>query len=291
AGIRPQRAAVPFRSSVEGRWLEGPELDAGYWYRNLRRTVRFDDAVRSLAERDTSVWVEVSAHPVLAHGVVETLEAAGVRGHAVTGTLRRDDGGLDRFLRSAAELQVRGAAVDWVPLLTGTTARVRPWELPTYPFQHRHYWLASAPAATAPGEPVMDIGTGTDIGTRAGSNAEEENEAGVEFARRLRDGGPEEREALLLGFIREEAAAVLGHETSDSVAPDGVFFDIGFVSLTAVELRNRLQTATGLELPALLIFEEPTPGALARYLADLLAREHGGEDVPPVVDRTHGEGE
>ena len=100
AGVKPQRAVIPFHSTVEGGRLDGPELDADYWYRNLRQTVRFSDAVRSLAERDTPVWVEVSAHPVLAHGIVEGLEAAGVRRPAVTGTLRRDDGGLDRFLVS-----------------------------------------------------------------------------------------------------------------------------------------------------------------------------------------------
>jgi acyl transferase domain-containing protein len=267
---------------VEGRRLEGPELDGGYWYRNLRQTVRFAEIVETLSALDTRAWIEVSAHPVLAHGIVETLEAAGERRSTVTGTLRRDDGGLDRFLRSAAELHVRGVDVDWSPLFAGT-ARLHPWELPTYPFQHRHYWLASAPAATTSEEFPMDIGTETHMDTTTGPDTEAG--AAEEFARRLRDSDPQEREALLLDLVRTEAAAVLGHETPDAVETDSVFFDIGFVSLTAVELRNRLQTATGLELPALLVFEEPTPDALARHLADSLTRGHGSADAPA------GEGE
>ncbi|WP_345624298.1 acyltransferase domain-containing protein, partial [Streptomyces ziwulingensis] len=299
AGVEPREAVVPFYSTVEGRWLEGPELDAGYWYRNLRQPVRFADAVRSLAEQDTPVWVEISAHPVLAHGVVETLESVGVRAHAVTGTLRRDDGGLDRFLYAAAELHVRGTAVHWTPFLENAP-RLHPGELPTYPFQHRHYWLASAPATLSTG-PAMDIDTSTTPATTPDTGDTGDSDTAAAFARRLRDSAPEEREALLLDFVRAEAAAVLGHESSDQVAPDGVFFDIGFVSLTAVALRNQLQTGTGLELPALLIFDEPTPALLAHHLAELLAQpqnaqpqnaqEQHTDDEPSAVSGRPTEGQ
>ncbi|MEE1822163.1 acyltransferase domain-containing protein, partial [Streptomyces sp. BE20] len=99
---------IPFLSTVEGRWLEGPELDGGYWYRNLRQTVRFAEAVETLAAAEYRAVVEVSAHPVLAHSIVEALEAASVREAAVTGTLRRDEGGWDRVLLSDDDLHVRG---------------------------------------------------------------------------------------------------------------------------------------------------------------------------------------
>ncbi|MFD7306439.1 SDR family NAD(P)-dependent oxidoreductase, partial [Streptomyces pharetrae] len=117
-------------------------LDAGYWYRNLRRTVRFEDAVRALADQDHTVFVEVSAHPVLAMSIQDTAEDA-----AVTGTLRRDDGGLDRFLTSLGELWVHGVDVDWAQAFTGTNAHHT--DLPTYAFQHRRYWLDVNPTAGA----------------------------------------------------------------------------------------------------------------------------------------------
>ncbi|MFE3765592.1 beta-ketoacyl reductase, partial [Streptomyces sp. NPDC059104] len=73
-------------------------------------------------------------------------EAAGAE-VVTTGSLRRDEGGLQRFLTSAAELFVRGTDIDWAPLFEGTGAR--PVDLPTYAFQQRHYWLEpSAPAAS-----------------------------------------------------------------------------------------------------------------------------------------------
>ncbi|MER6364336.1 SDR family NAD(P)-dependent oxidoreductase, partial [Kitasatospora sp. NPDC001527] len=144
--VKPQQAAIPFLSTVEGRWLEGPELDAGYWYRNLRRTVRFADAVGTLAAEGFRALVEVSAHPVLTHAAAEALEEAVDAPVVATGTLRRDDGGWDRVLLSAAELHVHGVPVDWSTAHTGA-GRVRPADLPTYPFQRERYWLHPGRAA------------------------------------------------------------------------------------------------------------------------------------------------
>ncbi|WP_093863909.1 type I polyketide synthase [Streptomyces sp. TLI_053] len=143
--VEPRTAAVPFLSTVENRWLEGPELDAGYWYRNLRQSVRFAEAVGTLAGEGFRAFVEVSAHPVLAHAVVEALEEAIEAPTVVTGTLRREDGGWDRVLLAAAELHVHGIPVDWSPAFADAVL-LPASDLPTYPFQHRRYWLETRPA-------------------------------------------------------------------------------------------------------------------------------------------------
>ena len=80
-----------------------------------------------------------------------------------------------------------------------------------------------------------------------------------------------ERQAALLDMIRAHAATVLGHSRPDTVRPGQPFTELGFDSLTSVELRNRLAQATGLELPATLTFDHPTPQALADQLASMLA--------------------
>ncbi|WP_410612235.1 type I polyketide synthase [Amycolatopsis sp. lyj-109] len=90
---------------------------------------------------------------------------------------------------------------------------------------------------------------------------------------------------LVLDVVREHVAAVLGHGRAADVAPDRAFSETGFTSLTAVELRNRLDRVTGLNLPATLVFDHPSPSALARHLtAELRDDEPAPRGVAGLLD-------
>ncbi|MFF1381552.1 type I polyketide synthase [Streptomyces sp. NPDC058308] len=142
AGVRPRTGSVPMISTVTGEPVGHEELDAEYWWRNLRRPVEFEAATRALLTAGHHVFIEISPHPVMAFGLEGTIEAA--RADAVVvGTLRRDDGGPDRMTTSLAQAHAHGVTVDW-----GThfaPARPRRIPLPTYPFQRRRYWLSETP--------------------------------------------------------------------------------------------------------------------------------------------------
>ncbi len=143
--ITPRTGDIRFVSTVTGQPLTGEELDGGYWFRNLRQTVRLEETTRALLGDGHRVFIEVSAHPVLTSAIGDTTDEAGV-GDAVVvvGSLRRDDGGRDRFLASVAEAHVNGVVVDW-PAVAG--GRGVPADLPTYPFQRQRHWLEGPPLA------------------------------------------------------------------------------------------------------------------------------------------------
>ncbi|WP_066368516.1 type I polyketide synthase [Herbidospora mongoliensis] len=144
AGLAPRPSAVPMYSTVTGEVADTAGMDAGYWCENLRSTVRFEEAVRRLLAEGSSVFLEVSPHPVLTFSIGETVEDAGAEAVAV-GTLRRDDGGLPRLLTALAELWTAGVDVDW----SGTFTGGRRVDLPTYAFQRDRYWLDPVRTETA----------------------------------------------------------------------------------------------------------------------------------------------
>ncbi|WP_211294372.1 type I polyketide synthase, partial [Lentzea kentuckyensis] len=132
--IAPRQAEIDFYSTLTGERFDTAGLDARYWYENLRNTVRFEAAIEQLAQDGYGVFVEVSAHPVLTIGIEDAVEGT------VVGSLRRDDGGWERFLLQLARAWVGGANVDWTRCCHAT----RRVELPTYAFQRKPYWLGAA---------------------------------------------------------------------------------------------------------------------------------------------------
>ncbi|MGY0459348.1 type I polyketide synthase [Kitasatospora sp. cg17-2] len=144
AGLTPLPGAVPYYSGVTGDLLDTKELDAEYWYRNLRQTVEFERATRSLLAAGHRVFIESGPQPALMYAIEDTAADAGAPETLLLDTLRRGAGGLRRFQLALAEAHVRGLRVDWERLFAGTGAqRV---DLPTYAFQRRRYWLDAQPA-------------------------------------------------------------------------------------------------------------------------------------------------
>ncbi|WP_030247927.1 SDR family NAD(P)-dependent oxidoreductase, partial [Streptomyces sp. NRRL S-350] len=108
-----------------------------------------------------------------------------------------------------------------------------------------------------------------------GTDAPDDGEDG--WRARLSAAAAADRTQILLELVRGEVAATLGHTSRDAVSPQAAFRSLGVDSLTAVQLRNRLQAALGLPLPATLVFDYPSPIALATYLKRELLGEYGSD--------------
>ncbi|GAB2489768.1 type I polyketide synthase [Nocardiopsis aegyptia] len=269
-GVRPGPGRIPLYSTVDGARIDGAAMDAEYWYRNIRRTVRFETAVRAMADDDVTTFVEMGPRPVLTVGIQQTVESArGSAGTAVLGSLHGEGGGPREFLTALGEAWVCGTEPDWASVFGSHAPRTV--DLPTYPFQRQVYWL----------DPVAGTG-GTTVAAAPGAGDEP---AVAEPGRLAVLAGmpPRRREEAVLDLVREQVAAVLGHPSAGQVDAERGFVDAGGTSLGAVRLRNGLNAATGLDLPVTVAFDHPTPLALARHLLSLLDAPDGDVPADPVA--------
>jgi acyl transferase domain-containing protein/acyl carrier protein len=139
--ITPRSGEIPFYSTVTAGLIDTAELGVEYWYRNVRQTVQFERTMGGLLADGFATFLEVSAHPVLKVAMQDTIDGvlADPSDAVVASTLRRGEGGPQRFLGSLAELWTSGVDVDWRVLFAGSDARRT--SLPTYPFQRERYWI------------------------------------------------------------------------------------------------------------------------------------------------------
>ncbi|MBN3933285.1 KR domain-containing protein, partial [Streptomyces verrucosisporus] len=106
----------------------------------------------------------------------------------------------------------------------------------------------------------------------------------VSLPQRLAGLPPAEQLQVLTDLVRARAATVLGHADATSIGTTRAFNELGFDSLTAVELRNQLNSATGLRLPTTVVFDHPSPDALAAYLrAELVTETAEPSPADPVL--------
>ena len=248
-GLRYERPRIPVVSNVSGNLAEGDDLvTAGYWVRHVRATVRFRDSLRTLGAEGVRTFLEVGPGDTLTAMVHENVSGDT---EAVPAVRRDRDESLS--VRAAlAALQVRGRAPAVAP-------HPRHVPLPTYPFEHKRYWLertivpqndtAALVEDPAPDQPAEETRT---------------------FVERLAERPAEERRKELIALVIDLAATALGHDTTDEFDEETGFFDLGFSSLTAVEVRNKVNEICGTDANPMLLFDHPTPGMLADHLEELL---------------------
>ncbi|MES9511418.1 acyltransferase domain-containing protein [Streptomyces sp. NPDC000609] len=162
AELRPRPPRIPVYSTALADPRSDAPRDGTYWAANLRNPVRLTAAVGAALEDGHRLFTEISAHPVVVHSVNETVESAGVRGCAVTATLRRNRPEQRLLLENLAAVHCAGARVAWHALQPdGELA-----DLPTTAWQHVGYWL-DAPRRSGDAREPHDPRTHTLLGGRS----------------------------------------------------------------------------------------------------------------------------
>ncbi|WP_409240287.1 SDR family NAD(P)-dependent oxidoreductase [Streptomyces sp. PA5.6] len=279
---------IPVVSTVTGALVTEEELcEPDYWAEQLRQPVRFHDGVRTLAAEGVHRFLEVGSGDVLSALVPDCLDgAAGSDGvdaasAVVAPVLRARQPEATTVMLAAGRMYAHGAALDWRRLYAGQEVRRVP--LPPYAFHRKRYWLEMDALASAAG--LTAAAQATRESDEPGDVRPEPGELRRELAS-LSDAG---RQEALRNLVRGHAAALLGHADAEAVDPYRHFVESGFNSLTAVQLRESLSAATGLPLPATVVFDHESPALLADHLHQALtALPEEGTSVP---DGTAGEQE
>ncbi len=261
-GVSYRAPSVPVVSTLTGAPVADELCRPEYWVRHVRGTVRFHDAVRALRDRGATAFLEVGPGGVLTAAGRGCLPD--VAPETFVPVLRRRMPEPEAVLTAVAQAHTVGVSPEWDRLLPKARTRV---ELPTYAFQRRHYWLAGMAGAGA---------ARTALPPAPGTVPSESAPGTPPLARRLAEATEEERGSLLLTVVREQSATVMGGVDPAQVEPDRPFLELGFDSLMGVELRAALATDCALTLPPGLIFDHPTPAALAAFLGEQLAAAGSG---------------
>jgi phthiocerol/phenolphthiocerol synthesis type-I polyketide synthase C len=137
-GLAPRDGRLRFVSTVTGTTIEGRQLDAAYWWDNIRKPVQFAPAVASLESEGFDVFLEIGPHPILDRYLRECLKAAGGQGISIP-TLRRHEPERNALWLAFGRCYAAGVSIDYNAFEPGECAFV---PLPAYPWQRERYWFS-----------------------------------------------------------------------------------------------------------------------------------------------------
>ncbi|MCB5197363.1 type I polyketide synthase [Deefgea salmonis] len=138
--IKPQLNSIAFYSTVTGELLSGEQLNAQYWWHNIRQPVLFENAINAINQSGANVFLEVGPHSVLRSYILETLKNNACEG-LVLGTLSKTEHGENKVFSAMASIIASGCEIDWA---TQFPTPGQFMQLPNYPWQRERLWINSS---------------------------------------------------------------------------------------------------------------------------------------------------
>jgi NADPH:quinone reductase-like Zn-dependent oxidoreductase/acyl carrier protein len=266
--LTPGRVAAVMRPKADAAWhLHELTRDA-----DLEAFVLFSSAAATFGGAGQGNYAAANG---FLDGLAAARQAAGLPGMSLAWGLWADASSLTGHLTESGRARIsRGgmtglSAEEGLRLLDTAMSRDEALLVPA------RLDMAGLRAQVARGGQAGDLWQDL-AGTPARAAAAAPGEGAGEVLRQRLAGMPAaDRDRMLTGLVQAHAAAVLGHASAEAIEGGRAFKDLGFDSLTAIELRNHLNSATGLALPATLVFDYPTPAAVAEYLRESLSHDIG----------------
>lgn len=245
AQVKLEPPQIPFVSNVTGTWITPAQATSpAYWAAHLRQTVRFSDCLGTLMQEADRVLLEVGPGRTLC--TLAKRHPGKTAGQIVLSSIRHpSERASDEafILNTAGQLWLAGVRVDWPALHEGPRRRI---PLPSYPFERKHYWIASAKPSCTTASAVLPEDTGQESALFDGGIAHDDSDTPGDAAERL------------IAGIWEECLGI------DGVDPAENFFELGGNSLVAVRVISQIRKALAVRLPVSSLFENPTVEALAK---------------------------
>jgi amino acid adenylation domain-containing protein len=258
--VQLNRPEIPYLSNVTGRWVrEADALDAGYWGRHLRQTVRFWEGAEELLKQEGRVYLEVGPGRALS-SMLKAGAKTGIGLRAMTAMRAANEEVTDeeKIMRALGELWLSGAGVKWGAVYEGEARRKV--ILPTYPFERQRYWVEPRRQAHMAAETRVEMAFGAAIGSAGETVA-------PQHAR------PDLRNEFIAPSTEiEKAIAAIWQELLgvNRVGLHDNFFEMGGHSLLITQVVARLREVFPIELPVRETFERPTIAGLAELIEERL---------------------
>jgi acyl transferase domain-containing protein len=309
ASITYNTPQIDIISNVTGKPLTPQVMTPEYWCLHLCSTVRFADSLKTLEASDYNLFVEVGSNPIileisrssspksfvksfsppLPDGMTLRVYASSRLIKFITQIellycLLKDKGIMlpslcqseddwQQLLQSLAQLYVRGCSIDWNRFDRDYSRRLV--KLPTYPFQRQRYWLESQPLEQ----------TQASIALRTNEQSTEPSP----LLKKLKAVSISDAKEMLIAYLQSEIGLLLGFEESQLPSPQQGFFDMGMNSLTAIELKNLLQSSLGQSFSLSIIFNYSNIDALVQYLSQEVLVLQRGDSVTTKEKKSENE--
>ncbi len=261
-------------SNVTGKPIKEDITKAEYWVNHVESPVNFHGGINSLLEEECDIFLEIGAKPILLSMSRMIIENNQEKAYRYLPSLRPGKADWEQILDSLAQFSVQGYKINWHQFDQDYDRSFV--SLPTYPWQRSRYWfkenshkLKSKNKRSLPKQVNLQ-----NPQSRNFKNTQKNSY----LVKKIKNSFKNEQLFLIIEYLQEQIAMVLGLDKSQAPGSKVGFFQMGMDSLMAVELRNKLEATFGLALSTTLAFNYPNIHALSTYLLERLERKWKKEE-------------